>query len=373
MQRGWKVYLTLDSEKENKLINNIQKIGVNGKLFTTIGNRLKLVLSAMHSNQKIESCLESDYIVPKAQNSPTSSQEILTQISKMNDTHFVLENLEIVGDKDVFLPKSVLNNLRREVLSKLEEEIIENHEKHIKTAQNPHISEVLCSTMQCTMQSLNKDINDIFVVNEDTVLSQLTPTQNDILALSPINYNINNICSQIEKMSRFDCKIALSLPIIANEKDMQLLTQIIENLPKNIYIIINNLSGLIFANKGHKIIAGLGLNIYNDFAVAELQNLGVDYFVFSKEFMPKNANFVTFAYGYQELMYFAHCPYKTLFLNDCSDCRFSKNLILRSDDNKTYKIERTTLSQCYFTLFSNRLTNKIKANKNLIDLRFVEK
>lgn len=370
LQKGWKVYLTLDSENENQLIANTRKIWVSGKLNATINEPLKLSLFVVRDNQKIEVDFASEYIVPEAQNSPTSEQEILAQISKMNDTCFALENLEIVGDKNVFLPKSILNSIRRETLAKLQDKIITNHEKHLNITENTQNLEVLCSTMQCTMQSLNGDINDIYLINEDTDLEKIAPKANDILTLSPIIYTVQNVQNQFEKLSRFNCKFALNLPIIANEKDMQILTQIVENLPSKIYLIVNNISGLIFANKGHKIVAGLGLNIYNDLAVHELKNLGVDYFIFSKEFMPKNGDYITYSFGHQELMYFAHCPYKTPFQNDCKNCKFSKDLVLRGDDNKTYKIERTTISQCYFTLLSNRLTNKTKAIKNLIDLRF---
>ena len=370
LQKGWKVYLTLDSENENKLVAKTRKILISGKMNTTINEPLKLSLFVVRDNQKIEVDFASEYIVPEAQNSPTSEQEISTQISKMNDTYFALENLEIVDDKNVFLPKSVLNSIRRETLAKLQDKIIENHEKHLKITENAQNLEILCGTMQCTMQSLNGDINDIYLINEDTDLEKIAPKTNDILALSPIVYTVQNVQNQFEKLSKFNCKLALNLPVMANEKDMQILTRIVENLPTEIYLIVNNISGLIFANKVHKIVAGLGLNIYNDLTVNELKNLGADYFIFSKEFMPKNDDFITYSFGHQELMYFAHCPYKTLFQNDCKNCKFCKDLVLRGDDNKTYKIERTTISQCYFALLSNRLTNKIKSSKNLIDLRF---
>ena len=370
LRKGLKVYLTCDSENEKLLTLKTKKINIDATLIANENEQLELTFFTTIKNHKISANLKSDYVCPKAQNAPTSKEEIFTQINKLNDTYFALDNLEIKTNGSVFIPKSILNNARRESTLLLCENIIKNAEGNIKCTVNQQNIDILCKKTQDIKLELNNDINNIYIINEETDLSKLQILENDVVAFSPTIYTEENVLRNIEKISKNYNKIALDLPIIANGKDMQILQNIIDKLDNKIMLILSNISGIIFANTTRKTIAGLGLNIYNNLSVLELEKLNVNYFIFSKELTPKNEKFITFGYGKQSLMTFAHCPFKTLFHNSCKDCKFSKNLVIKGTDGKVYDIQRTIISQCYFTLYQNKIFDNKKPTKNLIDLRF---
>lgn len=59
--------------------------------------------------------------IPK--NRPMDSEAVLKQLRKTGDSPFCFEELELEGEKEVFLPVRQLNAMRREALEKLEEEL----------------------------------------------------------------------------------------------------------------------------------------------------------------------------------------------------------------------------------------------------------
>lgn len=370
LKTGSKIYRTVDAENENKLLNNTRKIEVFANVFARMDKPLKIEFYLYKNGEKISAEIETNYICPKAQNSPTNKEEINTQISKLNDTYFVLSNTKIEV-QNVFIPKSVLNQARRDCVALLQEKLLNLHEKHIKSAENMQ----KYGTMQSFLSTMHTDSanidNNIFVINEATNLGSLENNDNDIIALMPQNYTPENVSEIFKKLGENYKHLALVLPVIANEKDFEIITKIVDNLNENIIIIINNISGLIFANKKHRIIAGIGLNIHNDLAASEMYKLGVDKIIFSKEIKAQNDNYYHFTYGHIALMHFAHCPFKTLFNNKCSNCQFSENLTLLAQNGHSYFIKRSIISQCYFTMYTKNIIDKRKAKiGNVIDLRF---
>ena len=146
---------------------------------------------------------------------------------------------------------------------------------------------------------------------------------------------------------------------------------ILKNLPPEITLIINNISGLNFIDSGHKIIAGTGMNVYNILDELELKKLGVDAVIFSQEIIDNSPTRYHFTKGHVALMHFAHCPFKTLFNNDCAQCKFSENLVLTAQNGHQYFIKRTQISQCYFTMYASTKRERNCGNfGNVVDLRF---
>ena len=111
----------------------------------------------------------------------------------------------------------------------------------------------------------DKDFNEALnIIAKSPSMVNVTINENDILALTPITYSTANINSFIEKVKSKTKNIALTLPIISNYKDFEILDEIIKHLNNDIALIINNISGLKYANTGRKIIAGTGMNVFNN-------------------------------------------------------------------------------------------------------------
>ena len=155
--------------------------------------------------------------------------------------------------------------------------------------------------------------------------------------------------------------MGINLPNLANNKDTHILDEIL-NDNKDFYVVSNNLYGLSYISS-HKVIAGIGMNVFNNFSISYLQKLGVSAFVVSIEQQKENINDIeshfVYALGYVPLMTFAHCPYKTINENSCKNCSFKEGLNFFDVKNNPYKIYRYKMSQCYFKLLHSHLVNNI--------------
>lgn len=90
-----------------------KKINLKCEIFIKVGQKAKFIL------ENIE--VYSDEIVEKAKNKGVEIDKIIEKLSKTGGTpyKFVFDNIFV--DKDVFVPVSVLNNLRRKAIEKYEE------------------------------------------------------------------------------------------------------------------------------------------------------------------------------------------------------------------------------------------------------------
>lgn len=353
------VYLTLDSELENNVIANRKKIKVALSFNAQVD--CPIIIEAKANNSV--TYYTSDYICQSAKTAPTSYHEIEEIFKNLNLDIFEVKTQLDLGN--VFIPKSALKDARRIVAENLKNTIINDYEKLLPIVQT---TKEINST-PITNDKLFAKYNNIYIVDETTDLTKYEIENSDLICLQPTIYTAENVLKNISKIEESYQNYGLVLPTIANEQDIIILDEIVKLLP-NIPLIINNAYGLKYANTNY-LIAGLDMNIYNSFTIKHLQDLGVQQFIFSKEIETSNSQVYQFSFGHQTLMYFAHCPFKTLFKNTCKSCKYNSNLTLYDDAKNKYLITRTKLSQCYFTLYSNKVTNKNAPHK-LIDLRSLD-
>lgn len=366
------VYLTLDAKADEELTKIERKIEVLGTLIAKENLPLELTLS----NGEVSVSVSCDYVCPSAKNKPTTKEEILSQISKLGETNFTLKNLTIESD-NVFIPKSVLNEIRRSAIEKLEAEIILNKNKK-STAK---CDEQKLSNFIKTKESLpNFNFKNIIQFEKISQLKSLDISNlknTSIFALSPEDFTTaKNEIIKIQEQFK-DITLALNLPIIASGKDLKLLDSILEQ-NKELILIANNLYALYYISLGYKVIAGTGLNIFNKYSADKVLSLGAISYIQSAEQSKDNLvnckNSFIYSLGYFPLMTFAHCPHKTINQNTCLNCSFLKNLTYENNGVK-HKIRRYKLSSCYFELLNSNLINNISKHdyNNFIDIRELSK
>lgn len=115
-----KVYKIKDfifNEKINQILTNkeYKKLHINLIFLAKVQQNLKIQL--FFEDYKIEE--ELDYKVEKSLTYPTTKENISNQLSKLNDTPYYLNSLEILMDENVFIPIKLINELRRKVVEKL--------------------------------------------------------------------------------------------------------------------------------------------------------------------------------------------------------------------------------------------------------------
>ena len=367
IKKDYAVYLILDSVAEQKLIDVNKKIKINATINALANNNLSCTLTC--GNVSVDFC--SDFVLQPAQNCPTQKEEIAIQFAKLGDTYFEVENCTVTTN-NVFIPKSVLNNFRRNAILKLEEHIVLHNQQNITAAiDNNAIKEVLSFKAKQTQQ--NK-FSNIFVINEDNFSFAKNKLSKDcIVVLSPQQYNKNVVQKFLDEFKGF--KVGLNLPIIANHKDLIMLDDII-NQNKDLVLVSNNIYGLHYTNT-HQVIAGLGMNVFNNYTIQFLKDLGVSACLLSIEQQLSNItmlkNLYVYSLGYVPLMTFAHCPYKTIYKNTCKTCKFTKGLKYTDVSGNVFNIERYQISQCYFELLNSKLINNLGSvdAQKYIDLRYL--
>ncbi|MEG1663375.1 MAG: hypothetical protein RR338_05250, partial [Clostridia bacterium] len=202
-----------------------------------------------------------------------------------------------------------------------------------------------------------------FIKSEDIYNSNII-SADEVVVLCPENYNEQCV---LDMMSTLDItnksRLALLLPNIATEKDIVVLDKLIEGISNKIeYLICENLYALRYAEKGFSLIAGQGMNVANSVTAAALSAFKIKAIIPSIEVCGADTNQneiakdcfkndieVINAPNYFPLMTLAHCPFKTLYGNDCSKCSYQKDVVLKRE-SKTYAVRRIKVANCYFSL-----------------------
>lgn len=355
------VYLTLDARSEEALLENKKRLKINAIIKCKINKPLCLILE--YKGLKVRTF--SDSILEKANNQPITKEDIIKQINKTKDSPFDIIDFDIEND-DVFIAKSVLNDVRRRALEKLEEAIVDNYEKTL-------LAEKLVDNEENYIKPF-LPIKNALIVDENVNYLAIDSSYDGLVIISPSDFkNINPLLTKV-KEHFVNASFGINLPIIAPKIDYNYLNDFILKLDNNIYLIANNIYALSYALT-HKVIAGLGLNINNNFAIKSMQNLGVSNIILSLE---TNVNFAklhedTFIYalGYNTLMNFTHCPFIHLYGGNCSNCHYSNNLTYKDEFNKQFKIRRIRLCSCHFELINYRPINVYNKtnNQEIYDLR----
>ena len=347
-ESGLDVHLTQDSLSEEKLLKNRRKIKINIKIIANFNETMKVF--AENEFAKVE--IESELILEKAKSNPISKDDFFAQFNKLNDSVFEINKFE-VETNGVFLPKSLLNELRRKTVSALEAKTIFENEKYLNVSFNKiSFENVKNEKIKTIPYNLSVIDNENFDANKNT-----------IYVYAPSSYN-NCSPEQILQKTKPE-NFALSIPNITSSRDTKVIESILKRLPKNIYLYINNISGLWYSKLGYKVIVSPLLNVKNNYALKCLNSFNIHTICASVEsslsFANEN-NLIWFEKGNFPLMTLTHCPYKTIHGTTCSHCTFNNKLVYKSDANISYKINRTKLHYCYFELTKQLFREKAKFN-----------
>lgn len=92
-----------------------KKINIDVEVFAKILSPIKIKFTC----GEFSVIKEGNSVVSKALNTPVSKEKIVKQLSKLGTTVYKLNNINIVGDNNIFFPISELNLLRREIVDEL--------------------------------------------------------------------------------------------------------------------------------------------------------------------------------------------------------------------------------------------------------------
>lgn len=343
---GWQVNLICDAKKDKIALSEQRYVPIDISVVAKAGKPLEMTASATTRNGVV-SVTKAAATLEKAQNAPTDANDISASCSKTADSGFSVR--ECVVDTDgVFAPKSVINALRRDVLCALKEEIINANSPKKVGINQEKIDEYLA------MKFENVKAERLFVAMENEYGD--FAKKGEKTAIYPSVYSATAVKRLLDEYDLDESEVALGLPIIANGKDIAAIEKLLADMPKIKTLVSHNVYGLYFAKKGYEIVAGQGHNIANGYAVLAAEQLGAHAYEPSLEYRYFAAHDTIKRYTPSKdiaLMTFAHCPYKTIYGNDCKNCRYKGDISV-SREKRSYVIKRTRVAGCYFGLYPAR-------------------
>ena len=346
IKEGWQVNLISSQAQNEEIKNACRKVDIDFEVYAVADEPLKIKASCYVGAKTISVEAVGD-ICGRAINAPMDEDALTAQVGKVGNSGFAVRSVRAVA-KDAFVPKSTINALRREAISKMTDALISEREKNLAKTDEKALSDILNENLEIANASRKLRFIRSGVANTG---SSQTPMFGGVITdireravLCPSEYSEKEINKMLGELGLSEDKVALQLPIIANGKDLAVIEKLLGELKGIKTLVSENIYGFEFADRGYKVIAGAGHNALNRFAYKALNQLGAN------EVLPSIESGELCYEDELPLMTFAHCPYKTLFGNDCAHCTYKEGLML-SREKRKYRVVRTKAHNCYFSLF----------------------
>jgi len=299
----------LNKEIENNNAKCVKRFPINIEVESYLNK--PLIFKACDDLNNVVT-VQSEYIIDKANKTPTSKERIKEQIAKLNESVYYLKDFKFNGDEMIIIPISIINHLRNELvecLNKKREIINSRHGK----------KEVVFDDIKV----VKEDFSYVYKVNNDAQYSVVSKYVND----TDIYYKQEECIFPFYRISNGLLK------------------------PKNNSILINELSDI---NKEKEMIANVYLNTTNIYALYALYSLGFKRVALSLEMSEERIkniivnyqkqfgytpNVEVLVYGKIDLMITKHCPINKILTNvdvACNKCGNDKFYLV---DRKGYKLE----------------------------------
>jgi len=194
------VLVTLDSkvneEIDEIISSNLRKVGINARFEAHLDKPISLYVTdgVNEFTLYISKCLN-------AVNRPTTKDEIIAKLSKLGDSIYKYNNLEIDIDNNIFIPLKEINELRREMILKLNE----LRQYKIDYIKNDYFIEVPDFKRERLVSALVINLKDIDRSKYDVIYSE-TKENNTIKKLPRVikNYEESNDMFLVGEVGAFN-------------------------------------------------------------------------------------------------------------------------------------------------------------------------
>lgn len=333
------VLKTIDYELENSFYDvDDRKVKANYYVRAYLGKQLVITL-----DDGVNRVSYTGDIVEESISSPISKEKIEYQLSKLGDTIYKVNDINIDMDDNIFISIKSLNEIRRYLVSELNKNRIGKKREFI-------------------VKEINSNVSD---------------TKNKSLGLNVLVRNREQIKACIDNYvdSIYVTDYDLYLEYKDIYKDIYYRTSRVNNSYKDLNVdkVLVTELGSVSKYKDKEKVSDYYLNICNSNSISYLDSLGVERVTLSvendynylKDIDFSNYNVEVIIYGKVELMVMKYCPLK-LNLNNCSNCRLdnSKYYIEDKDKNR-YPIVR---DNCLIHIMDSKNIDKIEFINEYIDI-----
>lgn len=322
LSKGDQVFVTKDyfyyKELEASGDKEFKKFDLNMKVYAAPDEKLRVEAEGFG----FICVYESDEVLGAAINNPTTKEQVIKQLSRLNDTLFELNHVEY-EDRNAFIPAKLLNGARRDIVQGLYDMKIKSHKNRTKEA---HIKD------QISFQPVEPYITA-------TVINQ----------------------------AQYDMCVKLGIENIYFENIVRRNQN--EYVSKDGELLIGGYGGVYRYRETNPFVADYSFNVVNAVSCYELYRLGAKRVTLSYELNKNqledifkvyqaenegNPALEMIVYGKAPLMFTKYCPLKKM--NQCGICK-TKQYELK-DEHGTFPI--LTHDDCSTTLLNGK-------NLNLLD------
>lgn len=315
----------LDMLKEDKLAVNFYlkaRVGSQAELFCTCKDKSFVY--------KLEGSLQ------EAKTIGLDYKTCLDQLSKLGDSFFYLESLELDTDGRTFMAKSDLNELRRKAVGVLYEELSTDSSRKIDNFYKKKTSE-LKNPKKPTAISLFLEEIDFSLENEDRIKR---------IYLEKLE--------GIDDFNKKSKEIYFALSPVSSDKDLEAQKNYIDKYKKYLDgILINNIWEMDLKKDFPDLdfVCSIYTNVYNSETASYFTHLGASEVQLSIELDRteiKNISDFTsckkeiFVYGRPIEMLLEHCPASSMPGCDrnCKKCKYHKGHYLKTEFGDLYSFKR---------------------------------
>lgn len=301
-----------------------------------------------------------DDLVQKGENISLTEEKVILQLSKLGDTNYLINNININLDEGSYLPMSILNILRRNAIEELDAKIGKFNDRAL-------IDETLYNKSRKEMLRFNKEkkvkVKKLSIkVDSLTQFHQLDLSKLDRIYLGfyeGLELIVKNLKEKGKEVYIWTDKILYS-------EDLERLYRVIKPIEQIIDgISVSNLGSLkFFKDKFNlKIHGDMGLNVFNSYTAEYLNSLGLDSVTLSPELNLTQIKAITdntniqvesIVYGYLASMITKTCPMALVKGctddKNCTSCNFNKGYGLKDRMDATFYMER---KQGFTTIYNS--------------------
>ena len=352
---GADVRRTLDYQSADEEIT-LKKKGI--KLCAEVSDDFTVKVTAQKGSTVFSLSAKSE----RATGRPLTEDDFSSCLSKLGDTPFYTKEVFVnLNGNGIFMPKSMLNALRRETVQGLKNALVAEYEQNMSRCDYSN----KCKSDICKNRVSERKI----IVNTDDVDTMRKFSGKNIIISYQI-YDFSHFLSQIDiflGLIENNFSVYLHLPPVVRGGEMRLVEDVLQKCKDKIDgLICENYYTVYLAKKyGLKSIAGIRLNVYN----AGFEKVaGVDNVIYSPELTLReiddiNSDGYVYAYGILPVMTLCHCPVQISAGCDCGSCKYSGDFYY-SDKKADYLVKRTKIMHCYFELHNAAIVDiSAKADK----------
>ena len=378
---GDKIYKISGKNLSDEAKNSYSKENVKNKLdcILKIKNGEKIFAEISCPQFNISTNYIYDYIPEPAVKTSITKETIISKFNKTLDTEFEFTNFNIGLDDNLFIPVSVLNDIRRTGINMIREKII-NSFKHNSvssiTLEMPNFdnkNDIKNTKISLLLNNLNFDYTKLNKVDKLYI---------------PLKYFLNDKYYEFLNYFSNNFNLYIYLPTIIRKNSIDLTKNTIEkSLNKyNIKgIVISNLSELKLLPKNSNnldIVGNYTLNLYNTFSAKDLKDFDFSCITISPE-LDENGiiNLSTNQFEHNELIVYGNIPVMTMnycplgksnkCYKDCKRfCMSSNKYFLKDRMGFLFRIVPDNL-QTISTIYNTKTTS-INFNDYFIDFARID-